>query len=51
MANNKAEESIISDSPVDSLKKYTVEIIVAVNGISTDSLITILFRHLILQLI
>jgi len=43
--DNKAKEFIISGSPVDTLKKYTGERIVEINGISTDSIITIFHNN------
>ena len=41
----KAKEFIITGSPVDTLKKYTGERIVSINGISVDSLIEIFYNN------
>ncbi|MCD6555582.1 MAG: hypothetical protein J7K64_00180, partial [Bacteroidales bacterium] len=43
--DNNIENFIISGSLIDSLKKYTGEKIVSINGISTDSLITIFHNN------
>jgi len=43
--DNEAKNLIISNSPIDSLKRYIGERIVSINGIATDSLITIFHKN------
>jgi len=43
--DNNTKKFIIAGSPVETLKKYKGEKIVSINGISTDSLITIFYNN------